>query len=263
MVALIFGEPKKIAGLGFTEGVCAQVSAEPMKIVPVLSESNLKFHSADEHVNGGPFDVHLEHGPPGAHFHVAPPGLVRPPPGLLLARCSSECGSTTLPSSSSEFDGVEIIEESDSDSPSHERCTVVMRNVPKQYTRDMLLSMIDNQGFSGTYRLVYLPFNFASGTAVGYAFVSFYHHTDACRFSRSFDGFDDWMLPGSEKACEVEWQDTDDFHAQVKRFRNSPMMHPSVPDGFRPALFDNGVRIAFPAPTRVVKRPRVRLPLEC
>merc|ERR1712166_717327 len=99
-----------------------------------MGEPNLKLHSDDEHVNGDPFAVHLEHGPPGVHFDVTPPGIVRPPPGLLLARCSSECGSTTLPSSSSESDCAEIIEESDSDSPSHERCTVVMRNVPKQYT---------------------------------------------------------------------------------------------------------------------------------
>jgi hypothetical protein len=36
---------------------------------------------------------------------------------------------------------------------------------------------------------------------------------------------------------------------QVELYRNSPVMHHSVPDACKPILLRNGVRIPFPAPT--------------
>merc|ERR1712157_349271 len=39
------------------------------------------------------------------------------------------------------------------------------------------------------------------------------------------------------------------------RYRNSPVMHPIVPDVFKPVVLENGVRVAFPASDVKVKPP--------
>lgn len=44
----------------------------------------------------------------------------------------------------------------------------------------------------------------------------------------------------------------------MERYQNSPVMHPDVPDEWKPALFVQGVRVDFPAPTKKVKAPKVR-----
>ena len=43
--------------------------------------------------------------------------------------------------------------------------------------------------------------------------------------------------------------------AHVERYRNSPVMHRSVPDEYEPVIFKNGVRKNFPRPTKKVKAP--------
>ena len=43
--------------------------------------------------------------------------------------------------------------------------------------------------------------------------------------------------------------------AHVERYRNSPVMHRSVPDEYKPVIFKNGVRKNFPRPTKKVKAP--------
>merc|ERR1712084_41960 len=184
--------------------------------------------------------------------------LVSGPPGVFtLDKAASEscAASTGLPSSAhSQVDSDdEILEISDVEE--HKR-TVVMRNIPNQYTRDMLLTLINQHGFAGSYSLVYLPMDFATGMAVGYAFINFIEHDDAVRFQDAFQGFKDWAFRGSCKVCEIAWRDgEDDLAEQVARFRNCPMMHPSVPDDFRPALFMAGQRVAFPAPTQSIRKP--------
>ena len=37
---------------------------------------------------------------------------------------------------------------------------VMLRNLPNNYTRDMFLSLLDEQGLSGLYDFVYLPMDF-------------------------------------------------------------------------------------------------------
>merc|ERR1740123_2226645 len=41
-----------------------------------------------------------------------------------------------------------------------ERTTVMLRNLPNDYTRDMLLALLDKEGFQGKYNFVYLPMDF-------------------------------------------------------------------------------------------------------
>lgn len=46
--------------------------------------------------------------------------------------------------------------------------------------------------------------------------------------------------------------------AHVERYRNSPVMHPSVPEPYKPIILQGGERIPFPAPTKMPKAPRNR-----
>ena len=43
--------------------------------------------------------------------------------------------------------------------------------------------------------------------------------------------------------------------AHVERYRNSPVMHRSVPDQYKPVIFKDGVRKPFPRATKKVKAP--------
>lgn len=138
--------------------------------------------------------------------------------------------------------------------------TVMMRNLPNNYTRTMLLELLDNQGFWGCYNMVYLPMDFSSAAGFGYAFINFVKSEGAEHFRDHFQGFAEWSVP-SEKICDVMWSGVHQgLEAHIERYRNSPVMHQSVPDEFKPALFVNGERVPFPAPTKPPRAPRIRAP---
>jgi len=150
---------------------------------------------------------------------------------------------------------------SDSFAPDVEvKCTSVMaRNIPTGYTRDMLLQLLDAQGFNAQYNLVYLPIDFSTKTGFGYAFVNFVDTLAAERFMAEFQGFSDWVVP-SAKVCDVSWSSAHQgLEAHVERYRNSPMMHPSMPDELKPVMFVDGKRVPFPAPTKKIRAPRIRV----
>jgi len=138
-----------------------------------------------------------------------------------------------------------------------DRTTVMMRNLPNNYTRSMLLDMLDSEGFSGLYDFVYLPIDFGRKANLGYAFVNLVsaEHVDA--FWHAFDGFVRWVLP-TAKVCEVSWSGPHQgLKAHIDRYKNSPVMHDSVPDDYKPVLFSDGVRKPFPKPSRKIMPPKV------
>merc|ERR1711959_365651 len=66
-------------------------------------------------------------------------------------------------------------------------------------------------------------------------------------------GFDQWCV-SSQKVCDVCWGDPlQGLEAHVERYRNSPVMHQSVPDEYKPAVFVNGIRSTFPSPTKRIR----------
>mmetsp|Transcript_94781 Transcript_94781/g.294797 ORF Transcript_94781/g.294797 Transcript_94781/m.294797 type:complete len:109 (+) Transcript_94781:2-328(+) len=102
----------------------------------------------------------------------------------------------------------------------------------------------------------------------GYAFINFVTVEDAENFRAHFQGLSRWSLPGkrlnlavpgavprADVTCSGIHQG---LAAHVERYRNSPMMHPSVPDEYRPVVFRNGARVAFPQPTKALRVPRTR-----
>ncbi|CAE7778071.1 ML4, partial [Symbiodinium pilosum] len=136
--------------------------------------------------------------------------------------------------------------------------SVMLRNLPNNYTRSKLLEMLDSEGFAGKYNFVYLPIDFHTQASLGYAFVNLVESSHVYQIQEKLTGFKKWKVP-SKKVCEVRlcgpWPD---LEAHVERYRNSSVMHPSVPEEFKPALFENGKQVPFPKPSKVPKPPQIR-----
>ena len=138
------------------------------------------------------------------------------------------------------------------------RTTVMLRNLPNNYTRGMVMKMLNVEGFAGKYNFLYLPVDFATGACLGYAFVNLVSPDFAPGFWQTFDGFSRWVLP-SKKVCGVTWSGPHQgLEAHVERYRNSPVMHPSVPEQYRPIILSGGRSVPFPEPTKPPRAPRAR-----
>merc|ERR1712187_18142 len=134
----------------------------------------------------------------------------------------------------------------------------MMRNIPDHYMRDSLSELLDDNGFAEQYELIYVPMNFRNECGFGYAFICMESPEVAEEFMEVFEGFQGWS-EASPKVCSVTWSDTNQtLEEHIEAFRNSPVMHETVPDKYKPALYKGGERLPFPAPTTSIKPPRVR-----
>jgi len=139
-----------------------------------------------------------------------------------------------------------------------DKTTVMLRNLPNDYKRDMLLNLLDSEGFVGRYNFVYLPMDFKRMAGLGYAFVNMETPEDAQEAWKHFVGFQNWTLQ-SQKICEVAWgEPLQGLDAHIERYRNSPVMHEDVPEEFKPVLFKQGQRSPFPEPTKRIRPPRMK-----
>jgi hypothetical protein len=165
-------------------------------------------------------------------------------------------GQTSSMGQSDAGDCEELLNNALADTLPHERTTVMMRNIPNNVTREQLLQIFDDEGFKGHYDLVYVPIDLKNKVGLGYAFINFVNNESAESFSKHFQGFRDWKMQ-SEKVCKVAWSDAmQGLDEHLGRYRDCPMMHKSIPDELKPALFQNGERIPFPEPTRRIRTPR-------
>jgi len=138
------------------------------------------------------------------------------------------------------------------------RTTVMLRNLPNNYTATMVLQMLDDEGFAGLYDFFYLPMDFTSNACLGYAFVNLLDSSHVVPFWKKFHGYSDWVLP-SRKMCSVTWSGPHQgAEAHAERYRNSPLMHESIPADYKPMMFKDGARVPFPPPTKAPRAPRVR-----
>merc|ERR1719316_1309649 len=137
--------------------------------------------------------------------------------------------------------------------------TLMLRNLPNSYTRDMLIKLLDQEGLQGSYDLVFVPVDFRGLASLGYGFVNFTSNENAERAKEKLQGFNSWQVAHSNKVCEVAWgSHLQGLNAHIKHYRNSPVMHKSVPECYKPVLFKGGVRQAFPGPTKQIRPPRVK-----
>jgi len=131
----------------------------------------------------------------------------------------------------------------------------MIRNIPNDYTRDDLVELLDSMAIQ--YNFLYLPIDWKKGANLGYAFVNLTSHQEAVRIQVCLKGFSAWKI-SSEKVCDVVWgkPEQQSLESIVERFRNSPVMHPDVPEIFKPLLFINQHRVMMPSPTRKLQQPR-------
>lgn len=130
--------------------------------------------------------------------------------------------------------------------------TVMLRNIPNKYTREMLIKQL-SVDFNGQFDFMYLPIDFKNKCNVGYGFINF-RTVEACdKFVKDFHGVDvRKCLPGlnSKKVVEVTPARVQGLAENVRRLRNSPVMnqlmdHPE----WMPLLFnDEGEEEPFPNP---------------
>jgi len=132
----------------------------------------------------------------------------------------------------------------------------MLRNVPNDYSRGDLCEMLDSNGVQ--YNFAYLPIDWGKRANLGYAFVNLKSHAEAERVEEVLGRFSDWKV-ASEKVCEVAWAkpEQQSLHLIVESFKNNPVMHPDVPEEFKPLLFNAWKQhIEFPPPTKALRPPR-------
>jgi hypothetical protein len=132
----------------------------------------------------------------------------------------------------------------------------MMRNIPKTYTRANLLELLDQHGLR--YDFVYMPVDFQTELNLGHAFINFVASDDFERFQEHFTGFSEWSVP-SDGVCEISWSEAaQGIDENIQRYRDCSVMHESVADRFKPVLFERGLRILFPEPTKKIKAPKLK-----
>lgn len=142
--------------------------------------------------------------------------------------------------------------------PRDTRTTVMLRNLPNNYTRLMVVNLLNQEGFKGKFDFLYLPIDFRSKAGLGYAFVNLCDPSYVAQFWKTFDGFTKWVLPSS-KVCQVSWSGPHQGQAaHVERYRSSPIMHSSVPDECKPIVLQDGERVPFPEALKKIRAPRQR-----
>lgn len=130
--------------------------------------------------------------------------------------------------------------------------TVMFRNIPNKYTRDMLVKQLESEPtLQGTYDFVYMPIDFKNQCNVGYAFINF-RTTEACEsFLGCYHKFD--VGKGlSKKVAEVTPARVQGYEENVQRLRNSPvMLELTQKPEWMPLIWDeNGQTVPFPEPER-------------
>jgi hypothetical protein len=166
--------------------------------------------------------------------------MVSVPESNVPTDCGSETDSTVsrwADESDDEFDG---------------RTTVMIRGLDATMDRDELLRALNVSHFRGSFDFIYVPCDFNTHRPQGFAFVNFTSHRDAHKFQL--------QPPASlgAEACTL-WSDKEQGLAEnMARYRNSPVMHPSLPEHLRPSLVRIDTLVALPKPTRPIKAPKVK-----
>jgi len=136
--------------------------------------------------------------------------------------------------------------------------TLMLRNIPNSYTREALLRHLEEFGLQDCVDFIYVPMDFYRASSLGYAFVNFTTNEDAERGKQMLGGFRGWGVT-SKKVCEVSFSfPLQGLNSHIEQYRNSCVMHESVPDFCKPALFEGGIRQPFPMPTKQVPLPRMK-----
>ena len=84
-----------------------------------------------------------------------------------------------------------------------QRTSIMIKNIPNKFTRDLLLSTID-QNFKGTYDLFILPTDGSKNKNFGYSFINFISCYFIPYFYSKFNN-KNWSCTNSKKICEITY----------------------------------------------------------
>lgn len=135
--------------------------------------------------------------------------------------------------------------------PAGDKTTIVLRRLPAAWIaggRTAILEVLDELGFEGLYDFMYAPADIQDLQSKGYAFVNFLT-VEAAEQAVTM------LREIGEQAPTVGWSDLQGLARHIARYRDSPIMHKSVPEEIQPILFKDGARIPFPSPQGQVRRP--------
>jgi len=127
--------------------------------------------------------------------------------------------------------------------------TVMLRNIPNRYTRDMLVDRL-KKGYDNSYDFLYLPIDFGSKCNVGYAFINFKSPATASKFIAEFHSATVGnVLPGfsSSKVCEVSYAHVQGRDANLENLRDRKFIDKlrEMPE-WQPLFYDDrGKEIPF------------------
>lgn len=136
----------------------------------------------------------------------------------------------------------------------------MVMNLQRNLRQPDLAADLIRAGYKGLFDFLYMPMNFRkSGSATtnfGYAFINFRSSTDATNFVRALHG---GPMCYRLEGVTAEWSECQGLQANIRKFRNSPLMHKSIPLDCKPTMYGlNGERLLFPRPTKSIPRPRIR-----
>lgn len=138
---------------------------------------------------------------------------------------------------------------------SHSHTTLMVRNLPADLPQQEFVRRFVERGYSGLFDFVYMPMNLRKPGNFGYAFINFTSNAVAMEVMMQtphrpeHDQSEGWMSA---------WSTCQGLLANIERYRNSPLMHDTVPVECRPALYNQiGDHVQFPQPTKVISKPRI------
>eukprot|EP00928_Gymnodinium_smaydae_P066283 TRINITY_DN4931_c4_g1_i1.p1 TRINITY_DN4931_c4_g1~~TRINITY_DN4931_c4_g1_i1.p1 ORF type:complete len:384 (+),score=58.94 TRINITY_DN4931_c4_g1_i1:53-1204(+) len=138
------------------------------------------------------------------------------------------------------------------------RTTVMLMNVPLRYKSSKLMHDFDSEGFAGMYDFIYVPMA-AARSSKGYAFVNWVNPSIAQQFLSAFNGFSRWSIT-SKNVCQTVWaKQHQGLQANIDRYRNSTVLGKTLPDEYKPRIFNDGREMPFPPPVRKPCAPTRRL----
>jgi len=134
----------------------------------------------------------------------------------------------------------------------HNARSLMLRNIPNKYTREMLVNTMRERDVLKYVDFFYVPIDLRRQHCVGYCFVNLTSTEGNARFIEAFEGV---KLEGAEeKTCSISVGKVQGLESNIEAYRNNAVMF--MNERYHPMLFKNGQQIAFPAPT--ISRAEVR-----
>ena len=115
-----------------------------------------------------------------------------------------------------------------------QRTTIMIQNIPNNYTQQMLLNEI-NSSFQETYDFFYLPMDYKNKCNIGYSFINFLNSKTTARFFTEFNNRN-WSQFKSHKICAIKYGRIQGKTNLIQHFLKTNVVR-GAPESYRPMLF--------------------------